>query len=413
MDTKPKVVVTGMGIVAPNGIGLDAYWDSLVHCRSGIGPITLFDTTGIPLKIAGEVKGFDLRAYTGGTFKPHRLARQTQFALAACRLAVEHARLTRDDLTRDPPLCLVMGICSGAVDVTGKAMETVITRGPGRILPHTVAACQPHAMSAAVVQMLGVQTSVTTLSAACPSGLDAVTTAARMIKEGRADLAIVGAADSTVNISTIASFCAAGLSALSTRLPPDEVSRPFDRQRSGAVPAEGAGFLVLERMDSARARGASLHIEIAGGATCTDTPGSETMEGLFHAMNGAMRNAAVRPDQMDYICANAVSDPMGDRAESNWIKACMGPHAYTLPISSIRGVTGHPLAPAGLFQIIACALSFKFNTLIPTANLREPDPDCDLDYVPLTPRYHPLHTVMANGHGMGGENSSIVLKRIV
>ncbi len=412
MDPHTRVVVTGMGIVAPNGIGLDAYWDSLIHCKSGIGPITLFDTTGIPLKIAGEVKDFDLRDYTGKDFKPHRLARQTQFGMAACKMAIEHAGLTPDDLRRDPPLSLVMGICSGAVDVTEKAMETILTRGPDRIRPHTVAACQPHAMSAAVVQMLGVQTSAATLSAACPSGLDAVALSARWIKEGRTDLVIAGAADSPLNISTMASFCAAGIPSVSQAFPPHEISRPFDAQRTGAVNSEGGAFVVLERMDSAMARGAVAYAEILGGATCTDSPGSESLEGLFHTMRAAMRNAGISPDQVDYICANAISDPAGDRAEVKWVKQALGARAYDIPMSSIRGVTGHPLAPAGLFQIIACALSFRNNTICPSANLHTPDPDCDLDHVPLVARRASPRIALINGHGMGCENSSLIMQRV-
>ncbi len=412
MNPQTRVVVTGMGIVAPNGIGLDAYWDSLIHCKSGIGPITLFDTTGFPLKIAAEVKTFDLRDYTGTQFKPSRLARQTQFALAACKMAMENAGLTTDILARKVPISLVMGICSGAVDVTEKAMETVLSRGPKRVMPHTVGACQPHAMGAALVQMLGQQTTVTTLSAACPSGLDAVTMASRMIREGRTDCVLVGAADSPLNISTLASFCAAGIPSISTDFPPEEISRPFDAERTGAVIAEGAAFLILERMDSALARGAEPCMEVLGGATFTDMPGIGSMEGILHSMKTSMRNAGVCSDEIDYICANAVSDPNGDRVETEWIKKCFGKRAWSIPVSSIRGVMGHPLSPAGLFQLIACALSFKHNTVVPTANLHTPDPACDLDYVPLTPRRCCLNIVMANGHGMGGENSSVVLKRV-
>jgi 3-oxoacyl-[acyl-carrier-protein] synthase II len=413
MNPQNRVVVTGMGVVAPNGIGLDAFWDSLISCKSGIGPITLFDTSDLPLKVAGEIKNFNLRDYFGKDCKPNRLARQTQLGLAACKMAVEHAGLTKEIMQHSAPLSLVMGICSGAVDLTEQAKETVMTRGAKRVRPHIVGSCQPHAIGAALVQMLGVQTSVTTISAACPSGLDAVTAAFKMIKDGRTDLVIVGSADSPLNISTVASFCTAGIPSVSTEFPPDEISRPFDEKRSGVVLSEGAGFFVLERLDSTLARGAMPYMEIIGGATSTDTPGTTGMEGLFHSMNGAMSNAGIYPGQIDYICANAVGDRIGDRAETDLIKQIFGHRAYQLPVSSIRGVTGHPLAPAGMFQMIACALSLNHQIIIPTANLYNPDPECDLDYVALKFRSAKLDIMLANGHGMGGENSTVIMKRML
>lgn len=411
MEAENRVVVTGMGVVSPCGIGLDAFWDSIINCKSGIGPITLFDTQNIPLKIAGEVHKFDLRDYFGKDCKPHRLARQTQLGLVACKMAIEHAGLTSEFLREHTPLSLVMGICSGAVDITEQAKEMLMTRGAGRVRPHIVGSCQPHAISAALVQMMGVQTSVLTISSACPSGLDAVAVAARMIRDGRSDLVVVGSADSPLNASTVASFCAAGIPSLSTDFPPEEISRPFDAKRTGAVLAEGSGFLVLERLDCALARGVTPYMEILGGATVSDTPGAIGMEGVFHSMTQAMINAGVSDSEIDYICANAVSDPAGDRIETEWVKKCFGARAYKIPISSIRGVMGHPLAPAGIFQLIACALSLENQMIIPTANLTNADPSCDLDYVPLKPRKATLSVLMANGHGMGGENSTMVVRR--
>lgn len=413
METENRVVVTGMGIVAPNGIGLDAFWDSLIHCKSGVGPITLFDTSDYPLKIAGEVKNFDLRDYLGDTCKPKRLARQTQMGLAACKMALDHAQLDRNVLEEIAPLNLVMGICSAGVDVTEQAKEAIMTRGPKRVRPHIVGSCQPHAVSSALVQMMGVQTYPLTISSACPSGLDAVVAATKLIREGKADLVIVGAADSPLNGSTVASFCTAGIPSLSTEFPPEEVSRPFDAERSGAVLGEGAGFLILERFDSALARNATPYMEILAGANMADAPGASGMEGMFHAMSIALKNAGIYKEQVDYICANAVSDVVGDRVETEWIKKQFGSLAYKIPVSSIRGVMGHPLAPAGIFQLIACALSLEHQIVVPTANLHTPDPACDLDFVPLKFRRSKLDILMANGHGMGGENSSVLVRRVL
>lgn len=412
MISSNRVVVTGMGVVAPNGIGLDAFWDSLIHCKSGIGPITLFDTADVPLKIAGEVKNFNLRDYFGNNCKPHRLARQTQLGLAACQMAVENAGLTKGMMQQSTPLPLYMGICSAGVDVTEQAMQSVLTRGASRVRPHIVGSCQPHAIGAALVQMLGVQCSVHTVSSACPSGLDAVAEAAKMIKDGRSDYVIVGAADSPLNISTVASFCAAGIPSLATDFVPAEISRPFDAKRSGVVLSEGAAFVVLERLDSALARGAEFFAEVIGGATVTDLLGAEMgMDGLYHSMDLAMKNAGIRPEDVDYICANACSDPDGDIAELHWVKTLFGEMAYQIPVSSIRGVTGHPLAVAGLFQVIACALMMKYQKIVPTANLHFPDTACDLDHVPLIAQSAEISQTLANGHGMGGENTTLVMKR--
>lgn len=411
MDTQPRVVVTGMGVVAPNGIGLDAYWDSLINCKSGIGPITLFDTKDFTVKIAGEVRDFDLRDYFGRDCKPNRLGRQTQLGLVACRMAIEHAGLTKEIFQRATPLNLVVGICSSAADIIESAKELIIKHGPDRVRPYMVGACQPHAISAAFVQLLDVQTSVSTISSACPSGLDAIETAAKMIKKGEADLVIAGAADSPLNATGLAGFAATGV--LSKMEDPKDASRPFDLQRDGVVLAEGAGFVVLERLDSALARGATPIVEVAGAATITDIPGTGGMEGLFHSMNRALINSGVYPEQVDYICANALSHPGMDKAEVAMIKKLFGNYAYQIPVSSIRGVMGHPLAPSGIFQAIACALMIKNQMICPTANLHNPDPECDLDHVPLTPRKAKVNIALANGHGMGGENSTLVIKRIL
>ncbi len=412
MVASNRVVVTGMGVVAPNGIGLDAFWDSLIHCKSGIGPITRFDTTDFPLKIAGEVKNFNLRDYIPDS-KPKRLARQTQLGLVAGKMAVEHAGLTKEVLKGTQPVKIILGISCSAIDVIVKAKEIMMEHGASRIRPHMVGACQPHAIGAALTQQLDVQTSITTLSSACPSGLDAVAEASRMIKDGRSDLVIVGAADSPLSAASVASFVAAGIPSLSTDFSPTEISRPFDAKRSGVVLSEGASFLVLERMDSALARGATPHMEILAGATVTDMPGDDGMEGLFNSMRAALENAGVYPQQVDYICANACSDPIGDKIEVDGIKKLFGQRAFQIPTSSIRGVMGHALAPSGISQVIACALTMKNQTLVPTANLTNIDPECDLDCVPLEPRSAKISVAIANAHGIGGENSTLVMKRFL
>ena len=407
-----RVVVTGMGVVSPCGIGLDAFWDSLINCKSGIGPITRFDVSDYPLKTAGEVKNFDLRDLLSESCKPYRLARQTQLALVAVKMAIEHAGLSREILSEMSPLSMVLGISSGGADIIEKAKEIIMTKGADRVRPYMVGACQPHAIGAALVQYLNVLTSVSTISEACPSGLNAVSAATQQIKAGKADLIIVGGADSPLSNTGVAGFSAAGIPSLSTDFPPEEISRPFDSKRSGVVLSEGAGFLVLERMDSALARGATIYMEVLGGASMTDPPSGKDMDGLLYSMQASMKNAGVRFSDIDYICANAVSDPIGDKAETDLIKECFGDYAELIPISSIRGVMGHSLSAAGMFQLVACALMMKTNMIFPTANLTNPDPECNLDYVPLVPRRAKVNTALVNSHGIGGENCTIVVRSI-
>lgn len=412
METQNRVVVTGMGVVAPNGIGLEAYWDSLINCKSGISPITLFDVSDYPLKIAGEIKNFDLKDYFGSSCKPNRLGRQTQLGLVACKMAVEHAGLSPEMLKNEPPLQFVMGICSAAADIIEQAKELIMTKGADRVRPYMVGACQPHAVSATIAQMLSTEVSVTTLSSACPSGLDAVALGAKIIKEGRADIVVVGAADSPISNTGVAGFAAARIPSLSNEFPPEEVSRPFDAKSDGGPMSEGAGFLVLERLESALARGASMYIEILAGATATDAPNAGPLNGLRRTMDMALKNAGISTSMIDYICANAISSIVADKAETEAIKAIFGVRACQIPISSIKSTIGNPLAAAGIFQVIACALAMEHNTIPPTANLKNPAPDCDLDYVPLLPRSAKINYALANMHGMGAENSTLIMKKV-
>lgn len=406
-----RVVVTGMGVVSPCGIGLEPFWDSLINCKSGIGPITLFDTTNHPLKFAGEIKNFSLKDYIPNA-KPKRCSRQTQFALVAAQMAVEDAGLSDGTLSKEQPVSFVLGISCSAIDIIIEADEIMKERGAKRIRPHMVGSCQPHAVGAMIAKQLGVQASITTLSGACPSGLDAVLVASKMIKQGRADRVIVGAGDSPLHPASAASFAASGIPSVTTDFPPEEACRPFDRNRSGVVLSEGAGFLILERLDVAISRGAKLYAEVLGGESLTDAFDGEKMDGLLSTMEFALKNSGIQAKDIDYICANAAGEPLGDKNESDFIKRIFGDLAYRIPISSIRGVLGHALAPSGISQIIACALAMKTGSIPPTANLTESDPHCDLDYVPLTARNIAIQKALINAHGIGSENTSVILGNI-
>lgn len=411
MEEQCKVVVTGMGVVSPIGIGLEPFWDALIHCKSGIGTITRFDPSNSPVKIAGEVRNFNLRDYFGSESRPHRYSWQTQLGLVACKMAFAQAGLTPDFLKKIDVVPVVMGVASGATHLVEHGVEVLKERGNLNIR-QTVRAIPAAATAGAISQVFGFQTSATTISSCCPGGLDAVGDAARLIREGRSDLVLTGAVDSYVTPTTVAGFAAIRLNSSSTDFPPEQISRPFDLKRTGAVFSEGAGFLVLERLDTALARGATPLMEIVAGARFTDAAHDDDFGGLAKSMELALKNAGIYPEQVDYICANALGHPDMDAAEVIMIKRIFGGHAYRVPASSIRGVMGHALASSALMQLITCALAMKHQQIPPTANLTFPDPACDLDHVPLVARRAKVDVAMANSHGMAAENSTLVVRRV-
>lgn len=408
---RPRVVVTGMGVLAANGIGVHAFWDSLVSARSGIGPITLFDASEFPVHAAGEVKGFDLSHYTDAPVKVNRIGRHTQFAMAAVKMALESAGIHLSDLARYQPLPVVIGVSTSAIEVIERGKDMMTARGPKKVSPYIVSGCQPHAIASAVGHMLNVTTSSITLSTACAAGLDAVAFAMDNIVQGRFDLAVVGGADAPINPLTVASFGATGMVPCdATGL--EKLSRPFDRMRSGGIMAEGAGVFVVESLDHARARGAEPLLEIRGYASESDRRGDESGTGLANTMQRCLEHAGLRPDDIDYVCAHGPSDLVIDRVETRMIKQLLGRRAYGVPVSSIKGVTGNPLAAAGPMQLAACAMGARSGLIPPTANYEEPDPDCDLDYVPNKPYAMKFKHALLNVHGLGGGNSSLVVSAV-
>lgn len=406
-----KVVVTGMGIVAPNGIGVDAYWHSLLTARSGIGPITRFDATDHPVKIAGEVQGLDMREHFGEQCRPHRFSWQAQMGCVACKEALQQAGLHEDTLRKLGHVPLIVGTSSSATQVVEHSIEVTRKKGPSRT-PLTVRSYPPAATAGAIASLFGFSASCTTISSCCPSGIDAVCEGMRMVREGQSDVVLAGAADSYVSPITVAAFAAIGLTSRSEQFPPQEISRPFDRHRTGGVFSEGAGFLVLERMDHALARGARPLMEIVAGARFTDQPQDELLAGMARSMTQALRHGGLRPQQVDYICADAASQPTLDPAEAKMIRQVFGNHARHLPVSSARGVTGHALAAASLMQLVAMQRVLETQTIFPTANLTDPDPACVLAHVQHQPVRAQVDIALANSRGMAQENSSLVVRRV-
>jgi len=400
-----------MGVLAPNGIGLDAFWESLLAGRSGIGPITFFDASELKSRIAGEVKDFNPLDYIDLELKPKRMARHTQFAYAATVMALRDAGLTFQDLPSDGPIPVVIGVSTSALDIIENVFRDSDARGPGGVAPTSLAASKPQAAANIIADRIGACAHAATVSSACPSGLDAVAAAAAMIRSGEAEFAIAGGADAPITKHGFASFIASGL--CSTRNgEPEKASRPFDLERDSGVISEGAGMFVLENLERAQARGARIYLEISGYATQRDLHPDEPASGLVNSMELALGNAGRGVGDVDYVSAYGPSHPVLDAAEVSFIKQVFGKRASLVPISSIKGVTGNPLAAGGPLQIIACGLSFRDQVIAPTANYDTPDPECDLDFVPNRARKAKLNCILMNVRGLGGSASSLVMNRV-
>jgi 3-oxoacyl-[acyl-carrier-protein] synthase II len=411
MSKRNRVVVTGMGVLAPNGIGIEAFWKSLVAGESGIGPITLFDATGFKSRIAGEVKGFDPLDYMDVDWKPKRMARHTQLAYAATQMALKDADFDPkvQRLTTVLPVCI--GVSTSAMDILERGFRELQDRGPRGVNPGVVRSCQPQAVTHLIAGKLGVETDATTISSACPSGMDAIAAATALIKSGNADVAIAGGADAHVMPLAMASFASAGLSSFAND-DPAHASRPYDAASDSGVISEGAGVIILENFERAVARGAEPYLEITGSAAQMDHEPDDLFTGLASTMRLALANACRHVREVDYICSYGPGHPELDAAEVKMIRRVFGPAADHVPVSSIKGVTGNPLAAAGPFQLIACALAFKHNMIPPTANHDSPNFGCDLDFVSGKARKARLNCALINVRGLGGGNSSMVVERV-
>src|SRR5438132_157847 len=376
MLKRNRVVITGMGILAPNGIGNEEFWRSLVAGQSGIGPITLFDASDLKSRIAGEVKNFDPYDYIEPELKPKRMARHTQFAYAATMMALEDAGLEISQADFPSPTPVVVGVSTTALDVIENVFRVSDNRGIDAIAPTALGASKPQAAANAIADRIGARAHAATVSSACPSGLDAIALAATMIRSGAAELAIAGGADAPLTKHGMASFIATGLSSCRNG-EPEKASRPFDMERDSGVISEGAGMFVLEDFERAQARGARIYLEISGYATQRDRALDDPASGLADSMTLAMANASRSEQDIDYISAYGPGHPVLDAAEVRYIKEVFGERAYSVPISSIKGVTGNPLAAGGPFQVAACALSLREQLIPPTANSDVPAPTCD------------------------------------
>lgn len=410
---KRRVVITGIGVVSPVGIGVEEFWNNLLAGKSGIGPITQFDASEFPVKIAGEVKDFDAVKYVGDKKTVRHMDRNAQFAVAAARMAAEDAKLdmAAEDASRAGT---IIGTGIGGIAMMEETVRKIESRGPGKVSPFAVPMMIANMASAHVSIHFGLEGPVLTDVTACASGTNAIGQAARMIQYGDADVMFAGGTEAAVCPSPMAGFAA--MKALSSRdCPPEEASCPFDARRDGFVLGEGSGVLVLEELEHAKARGAHIYAEVAGYGTNGDAyhitaprPDGTTQ---LRCMRNALADAGIAPEDVDYINAHGTSTHLNDMCETTAVKELLGSHAYEIPMNSIKSMTGHLLGAAGAVEAVDCVLSMEKGMIHPTINLKERDPECDLDYVTEGPRAVKIDVAISNSFGFGGHNAVLVLKR--
>lgn len=407
-----RAVITGLGILAPNGNGKDAYWDALINGRSGIKRIASFDPSSFSTQIAGEVKDFDPHEY----FDPKYVKRSGRFVhlgIAATKMAVEDSGINFGKENRDK-----CGVCFGTTigaenEIYEGQYKRFLDGGPAAVNPFTAPEVTPHVATGYICSELKITGPNSTLSSGCSTGLDVVDWGHRMIKHGDIDVAIVGCADCAIYPYAMSAFCNLGI--LSKRNEePEKASRPYDKKRDGMVVSEGGVAVVIEELNHALDRGADIYAEVISYASSCDAQDIVKVdvsgEALVFALRQALTTGRIREDEIDYICAHGNAIPDYDVAETNAFKAFLGEHAYKIPISSIKSMTGQSFAAGGGFQVVATSLSLKDGIVPPTINLDTPDPRCDLDYVSHYARRFSMDTALMNSHSVGGTHAVLILR---
>jgi 3-oxoacyl-[acyl-carrier-protein] synthase II len=407
-----RVVVTGLGAVTPLGNNLPDYWQGLMSGRSGIGPITLFDASQQVSQIAGEVKGFDPHDFLDRK-EAKRMDRFAQFAIVATQQALKDAQFVINDLNAEE-VGVIIGTGVGGLKVLEDQHEILMTKGPTRCSPFMIPMMIANMAAGLTAIHTGARGPNTCSVTACAAGSNAIGDAFRMLQRGFAQAMICGGTEATITPLTFGGFGSA--KALSTRNDePTRASRPFDRDRDGFVMGEGSGILLLEELEAAQRRGAKIYAEIIGyGMTCdayhitSPVPGGL---GAARAIELALKDGQILPEQVSYINAHGTSTPANDSTETQAIKKALGEHAYHLPISSTKSMTGHLLGGSGGIEAVATVMAITHDRLPPTINLDHPDPACDLDYVPHVSREHRVEVALSNSFGFGGHNVTLAFKK--
>ena len=407
-----RVVVTGIGALTPLGLDMATTWENLIAGKSGIDYITLFDTSNMAVKFAGEVKGFDPNNYINRK-DARRMDRFAQLAVAAGYQAVKESNLTIDKTNQDD-IGVFIGSGIGGLTTLFEQAKVLVEKGPDRVSPFLAPMMIADIAAAQISIALGVRGPNMCMTSACSSGSDAIGAAAEYIKYGNAQVMIAGGAEAIINPLGVTAFSA--LKALSTRNDaPQKASRPFDRDRDGFILSEGAVVVILERLEYALNRGANILAEIVGyGATADSfhiTQPLESGEGAAKAMQMAMKRGDIKPEEIDYINAHGTSTQLNDAMETKAIKTVFGDYAYKVPVSSTKSMTGHLIGCAGALEPAICIMTILKGIIPPTINYENPDPACDLDYVPNTARPAKVNTALTNSFGFGGHNSVLILRK--
>ncbi|MCX7886308.1 MAG: beta-ketoacyl-ACP synthase II [Verrucomicrobiae bacterium] len=407
-----RVVITGLGVVSPVGSELERFWQNLLAGRSGIGPVTRFDTSDYDCKIGGEVKDFNPELFMPPK-EVRRTDRFTHYAVGAAKMAIADAGL---DLAKENPnrVGVLVGSGIGGMETIEEQAFILFEKGPQRVSPFMIPMLIINMASGYISMLLGVKGPNLAVVTACATATHAIGEAFRIIQHGEADVMLAGGSEAAITRLGYAGF--SSMRALSTRNhEPQRASRPFDKGRDGFVMGEGAGVCILESLDHALARDARIYCEIAGYGITADAyhmsaPAPEG-EGAARAMAAALQDAQLRPNQVDYINAHGTSTPVGDKCETAAIKTVFGQHARRLAVSSTKSMTGHLLGAAGAIETAVCALAIRDQIVPPTINYEEPDPECDLDYVPNQARQMKVNVCLNNSLGFGGHNATLLVKK--
>ncbi len=409
---RKRVVITGLGCVSPVGNDVPTMWSNIIAGTSGVDYISHYKTDEHKIKIASEVKGFSGEAMFGSR-EARRMDRFTQFALASSLQAVENARLEINDANRDR-IGVIIGTAIGGMETLFENMQAFIHKGPSRVSPFMVPMMLPDTAAGMVAIHLGVRGPNMAVVTACATGTNAVGEAAESVRRGQADVILAGGAEAAVIPLAISALGV--MTALSSRNDdPQHASRPFDRERDGFIMGEGAAVLVLESLEHALARGATILAEVSGYGSTNDayhiTAPTENGDGAALCMQNALANAGFKTEQIDYINAHGTSTMLNDKSETNAIKFVFGDLAYQIPISSTKSMTGHLLGASGAVEALICVKVLEDQILPPTINYEYPDPDCDLDYVPNSARKADVTHIMSNSFGFGGHNATIIISQ--
>ena len=409
---KRRVVVTGLGVLSPIGSGSEKFWKALIEGKSGIGPITHFDASGFDCQIAGEISDYNPLDHFS-TKEARNLASFVQFAAVATDEAILHSKLDLKNVDLDR-VGVLIGSGIGSMRTLEKEYHRYLEKGPNKISPHFIPKIIINEASGQVSIRTGARGPVTCIATACSTATNAIGDAFRTIQYGDADIMIAGGTESATTLLGVGGFCA--LKALTKRNEePEKASRPFDLNRDGFIMAEGAGVTILESLEHAKKRNATILAEMVGYGRTSDafhiTAPEPTGTGAAKAMVFAIRDAGLEPKDVSYINAHGTSTKLNDKVETLAIKATFKEYAQKIPISSIKSMTGHLLGAAGGIEFAACIGAIQNSIIPPTINYETPDPDCDLDYVPNTARKCTVNVAMSNSLGFGGHNASIIVKK--